>query len=269
MGDHERGGHSSDRFTGRVADYDRWRPDYPAQAIDASLELPDGAPDPGRELVVVDVGAGTGIAARLFAARGCRVLAVEPNDEMRDAGQAHPSERIAWLPATAERTTLPDACADLIVCAQAFHWLDRAAALDEFARVLNPSSPLGRVALLWNIARDDHAAANAYRRTMQRHARDAPCSPWAVNTPVGIDDDPRFADYRLLTFDHDQSLSFEGLVGRSVSASYAPADGPDRAELEADLRELFDEHADHERGFPLAYRTEAHLAELANPAHAD
>ncbi len=62
----ERGGeplHGMDpigRFTNRSADYARYRPAYPAAAIDAILS---GRPDPSW-LVAADVGAGTGISAR-------------------------------------------------------------------------------------------------------------------------------------------------------------------------------------------------------------
>ena len=72
------------RFSGRAADYVRHRPGYPAAAIAAVLR---GLGDPVR-LVAADVGAGTGISSRLLAERGVRVLAIEPNAEMRAATRA-------------------------------------------------------------------------------------------------------------------------------------------------------------------------------------
>ena len=57
--------------------YDRARPGYP----DAMVEVIVAAsPGPG----VLDVGCGTGIAARQFQAIGCRVLGVEPDARMAD-----------------------------------------------------------------------------------------------------------------------------------------------------------------------------------------
>src|SRR5439155_4436241 len=129
------------RFTDRAGDYVRYRPDYPAKAIDAVL---GGLGDPAL-LVAADLGAGTGISARLLAERGVRVFAVEPNAAMR--GEAAPHERVTWRDATAEATGLATESLDLLLCAQAFHWFRQRDALVEFHRVLRPR---GRLALVWN-----------------------------------------------------------------------------------------------------------------------
>src|SRR3989442_3132520 len=113
------------RFGDRASDYRRYRPDYPAAAIDTILS---GLLDPGR-LRVADIGAGTGICSRLLAERGVRLLAVEPNAEMRAAAEAH--ARIEWRAGEAEATGLAVASLDLVVCAQAFHWFRQPEALEE------------------------------------------------------------------------------------------------------------------------------------------
>src|SRR5205814_3482627 len=122
-------------------DYRRYRPDYPAAAIETALE---GLGDPAR-LLIADVGAGTGISSRLLAARGARVIAIEPNTEMRAAAEPHP--RITWRAGTGEATGLEAASVDLVMCAQAFHWFRADEALAEFHRVIRPG---GRLALMWN-----------------------------------------------------------------------------------------------------------------------
>src|SRR5262245_7940094 len=86
------------RFTDRVADYVKHRPSYPAAAIDAMLR---GLGDPTR-LTAADLGAGTGIASRLLANRGLRVIAIEPNPAMRAAASPHP--RVEWREGTGEST---------------------------------------------------------------------------------------------------------------------------------------------------------------------
>src|SRR5262245_44915731 len=129
------------RFSGRAEDYRRYRPDYPAAALDAILE---GLGEPSR-LVAADVGAGTGISSRLLADRGVRVVAIEPNEAMRAAAAPHPL--VEFREGTAERTGLAEATLDLVLCAQSFHWFRAKEALAEFRRVLRPG---GRVALLWN-----------------------------------------------------------------------------------------------------------------------
>jgi len=259
------------RFTGCAGAYAKHRPSYPREAIDATLR---GAPRVAG-LRVVDVGAGTGISSRLYAERGCAVVAVEPNAEMRETGRVESGKwrveiggegriEIRWVDGTAERTTLADGCTDLVVCAQAFHWFRPPEALREFARVVDPRSPLRRIALIWNeLDRSDPATAG-YRDHMARHAVESPQSPW--NTPPGeplVKEEARAAGFvnpRIERFPNHQDFDEEGLVGRAKSASYMPRDGEQWASAEKELRELFREFA--EGGvFRLRYQTEVHLAE--------
>src|SRR5262245_33155757 len=129
------------RFNDRAADYVRYRPTYPAEAVQAIL---DGLGPPER-LVAADIGAGTGISARLLADRGVRVLAVEPGDAMRSAAAPHPNG--SWVGGRADATGLRSASVDLVLCAQSFHWFQTPDALAEFARILEPQK---RLAIVWN-----------------------------------------------------------------------------------------------------------------------
>lgn len=124
-------------FGGAAADYDRLRPDWPDAAVDRAAELL-GLP-PSAE--VVDLGAGTGKLTRLLAERFARVVAVEPDDRMRELldVEAHAG--------TAEEMPLSDDSADAVFAGDAFHWFDGPAALSEIARVLRPG---GGLVLLWN-----------------------------------------------------------------------------------------------------------------------
>src|SRR2546427_12019482 len=101
------------RFSDRAEDYRRYRPDYPAAALNAILE---GLGDPA-ELEAADVGAGTGIASRQLAAHGVRVLAVEPNAEMRAAAIPHPG--IEWRGGRARGGGAAHAGAGVLACAPA------------------------------------------------------------------------------------------------------------------------------------------------------
>ena len=71
------------RFSNRVEDYIRYRPTYP-RALVGLLEEECGMT---RESVIADVGSGTGILSELFLRNGNRVYGVEPNREMREAGE--------------------------------------------------------------------------------------------------------------------------------------------------------------------------------------
>jgi SAM-dependent methyltransferase len=122
--------------------YERGRPGYPEEAVRWLVG------DEPRD--VVDLGAGTGKLARALVALGHRVTAIEPLDEMRaELDAAVPDARA--LAGRAEAMPLPDASADVVASAQAFHWFDHDAALPEIARVLRPG---GSLALVWN-SRDD------------------------------------------------------------------------------------------------------------------
>src|SRR5688572_4350997 len=100
-----------------------------------------------------------------MAAAGHRVVAVEPNDEMRAAAAAD-SSNITWLAGAAEQLPLPSAQFDLWTAAQAFHWFDPERAGAEAWRVLRSA---GAVALLWNHLDVDDAPAHALRRLLFTH----------------------------------------------------------------------------------------------------
>jgi SAM-dependent methyltransferase len=138
------------RFSDRVDNYVRYRPGYPAEALDI-LRAETGLT---AESVVADVGSGTGILSELFLKHGNTVYGIEPNDDMRQAAErllrGYPE--FHSVAGSAEATTLPAAGVDFVVAGQAFHWFDRPRARAEFARILRPG---GWVVLLWNARRVD------------------------------------------------------------------------------------------------------------------
>ena len=118
------------------ADYDRGRPRYPAAAVATMLAGLRSAAE------VVDIGAGTGQLSEALAAAGARVTAVEPGAEPRRVLERRVGDRVRVLDARAEELPLEDGRADLVVCADSFHWLDAGRALPEFHRLLRPSGRL-------------------------------------------------------------------------------------------------------------------------------
>jgi SAM-dependent methyltransferase len=137
------------RSFGRVAaEYDRGRLDWPLEVVDqATRELALG-PDAD----VVDLAAGTGKLTRRLRDRFTRVVAVEPDAAMR-ALLERSTPGVAAYSGTAEEIPLPDASADAVFVADAFHWFEGGAALREIARVLRPA---GALVLLWNDWRGRH-----------------------------------------------------------------------------------------------------------------
>ncbi len=238
------------RFSNRADDYVRYRPSYPAQAIDAVL----AGLGPPESLTAVDVGAGTGISSRLLAERGANVLAVEPNRAMREAAEAHP--RVGFRDGTAEALGLPSASVDLVVCAQAFHWFRADAAVREMARVLVPG---GRLALVWNHRSASDPLMAGYERAILDTG--AAASVLAMVSDVeAVERSGAFGPRRVARFEHRQRVDRDGLVGRALSASYVPKEGPKLARLIDALDALFARYAEHGE-VALVYETEVVLAE--------
>ena len=239
------------RFSNRADDYAKHRPSYPDAAIDAILQGLTAPPD----LVAADVGAGTGISARALASRGVRVLALEPNSEMRRA--APPDPRVEWLDATGEKTGLADASVDLVLCAQSFHWLDFGLAYEEFHRILRLA---GRLALIWNYTDDTDPYSAAYRALVRAAALEELDAIGRIMSDFRIDS-PRFVGARISSFRHEQPLDVEGLLGRAASASYVPKSGPRHDALVGGLRSLHARFADSRGLCRLLYETRVHLAD--------
>jgi SAM-dependent methyltransferase len=122
--------------------YDRARPSYPPEAAAWLVGQHRSA--------VVELGAGTGKLTELLVAAGHDVIATDPLPEMLGHLRTRvPGARAAV--ATAEHIPVSSHTADVVVCAQSFHWFDHDTALPEIARVLRPG---GVLALVWN-ARDE------------------------------------------------------------------------------------------------------------------
>lgn len=241
------------RFSNRAKEYARYRPSYPAPAIDAVLH---GLGDPSR-LRAADFGAGTGIFSRLLGDRGVHVTAIEPNSAMRAAAAPHPN--VHWLAATAESSTLPDSSVDLVICAQAFHWFEPRKALIEFHRVLRGSA---RLALVWNMRDRRDALTAGYRDAILEVGGADPAEQRKFD-PSTIVGSGQFCDLALAEFSHEQRLNLEGLVGRAMSASYSPKEGPRAARLVERLHELHRRHADAAGVVVLRYITQVYRSTRA------
>ncbi len=220
---------STTRFGPRAQAYAAFRPSYPAEAIDAALE---GLGDPGM-LTIADVGAGTGISARLFAERGARVIAIEPNAQMRAAAEAHP--RVTWHDGTAERTGLENASVDAVLACQAFHWFATIETCTEFWRIARSR------AVLLQYERDERDPfTKAYGDVVRAYATDD-TETLRARALTAFAAFPN-ARVRRAVFSSTQRLDGEALLGRAASSSYLPASGPDAARLRRDLSVLFDRH---------------------------
>jgi len=249
---------STRRFSDRVADYVRFRPGYPA----ALLEWLRAAHGLSAAWTVADVGAGTGIAARLFLEAGHQVVAVEPNAAMRGAAVAAlgKNPRFRAVAATAEATSLLGASVDLVLAAQAFHWFEPDEVRREWARILRPG---GLALVVWNSRLTAGTRfLEGYEQLLRTHATD-----YAVVAEryAGEESMRRFfgAGFReARRFENRQILDLEGLQGRLLSSSYAPRSGQaGHAKMLEALVRLFESTAVGGH-VTLEYQTEAYLGTL-------
>lgn len=145
-------------FDAAAAEYDAARPSYPAELY-AELEARTG-PLAGR--LVLDCGAGTGIASRQLAARGARVVSLDLGEQMLRRALAR-SPGSACVLADGNRLPVRAGRADLVTFAQSWHWLDHEHAPAEMARVLRPG---GWWAGWWNQATPGEQWWEAYQSTL-------------------------------------------------------------------------------------------------------
>ncbi len=223
---------SRERFAATADDYERYRPSYPGALVDWIVSTAGLTPT----AKVADVGCGTGIAARLFSARGFDVVGVDPNEEMLEKARARGQAR--YVRGEASATGLPDSSVDLVVCAQAFHWFDAKAAAAEFRRILAPG---GWSAAFWNVRQKTGLMAE-YEALLQRIG-DYRAAPKPAEAIVRIEALAASPGFLAAEFEYSQPMSLEQLLGRARSSSYVAHGVADLAAFEASLAGLFARHA--------------------------
>lgn len=227
------------RFSDRVDDYVKYRLRYGREVVET---LADACGLEPRD-VLADVGCGTGFSAEPFLQNGNRVIGIEPNRDMREAGKSYLASyaNFEMREGSAERTGLPDGSVEYVLAGQAFHWFAQQQARAEFARVLKPG---GWCVLIWH-DRSDHASPflRAYEQFLQRHAVDY---QQVVHRHVANFDVLRafFApcEVKLIALPAQQRFDLDGLRGRLLSSSYMPREGAQAEAMLADLPQLFLPH---------------------------
>jgi SAM-dependent methyltransferase len=218
----------------------------------------------GEASVAADIGAGTGISARLLADRGLQVFAIEPNAAMSTASISHPL--VDFRDGKAEATQLEAASIDLVTCFQAFHWFDPEPTLLEFRRILKPISTtgnVGRLALVWNNRDKADEFTNAYSHLMMTVATD-PVVHERSQSAQPLLASAYFTNVQEYRFGNRQALDLAGLIGRVRSNSYTPSEGVAFQQLIADLEQLHDRFQNEQGLVYLCYSTSVHVAELLN-----
>lgn len=243
------------RFSNRAENYAKFRPGYPDELflfLEEQVKLEANAS-------IVDIGSGTGLFAEPLLRHGYSVLGIEPNEDMRKAGE----ERLKQYQffnsssATAEQTGLDDRSVDLITVAQTFHWLDPEATRSECRRILKED---GHIVLAWNKESNRTEFEQKYSELRNRYRVEelgpTRIDPVAINTFFA----PQHAEVN--SFVNKQYLDFDGLKGQLLSKSYTPLPGhPLYDEMITELIHLFVTYNEHGK-VKIEYETLVYWAQL-------
>lgn len=235
---------------GSVADsYEAGRPGYPIASVGWLVG--------DRPARVVDLAAGTGLFTEALVATGHRVLALEPSGPMAEKLLDRLPE--VWTArASAETLPLARRCAEAVTVAQAFHWFDTGAALDEIARILRPGGVLG---LVWNFR--DTSVPWVARLSALLRADGKLEESTAEEFATEVDGSGLFTPVERRSFRLWQPVDRDHLLDLVRSRSYvATLDATDRRQLLDQVGQLYDDAAGSTSGLRLPYVTRCYRTRL-------
>jgi len=247
-----------ERFSNRVENYIKYRPGYPPEVLQLFRDEMDLTPSS----VLADIGSGTGISSQIFLENGNTVYGVEPNAAMRNAATSLLKNFPNYKPVEgmAEYTTLPDGSVNIILAAQAFHWFEPEKTRIEFKRITREA---GYIALIWNERQlDTTPFLREYEHFLLANAGDYEKVRHENVTAEKLEDFFQ-TDFKKRTFANEQIFDFEGLRGRMLSSSYMPSESDERfADVESQLRKLFEKHADENGKIAILYDTNVFYTQI-------
>jgi SAM-dependent methyltransferase len=150
-------GANARRFEGFASLYDDVRPSPPADLAALLIDYAGGSAN-----VVADLGCGTGLSSRWVAQWARQVIGIEPSADMRaraeEAGGG-PVYRDGWSHATG----LDDSSVDVVLAAQALHWMEPDGTFTEVARILRPGGVFAALDCDWPPSIGDAECERAWR----------------------------------------------------------------------------------------------------------
>lgn len=225
------------RFSNRVADYIKYRPNYPQEVVhilerETKLNITKK---------IADIGSGTGISSLLFLKRNYFVFGVEPNKEMRNAAEQMLSEfkNFKSVEGTAENTNLPDKSIDLIFSGQAFHWFDKEKCKIEFERILKEN---GNLVLVWNSRSSKSSFQKEYEKALFDNIEEYKSVNHRNMNESEIANFFFPKTMHKVSLGNKQVLGMQGLKGRLLSSSYCPKSGDKHDILMKKIEQIFEKY---------------------------
>lgn len=229
---------ATQRFSGKVDDYIKYRPGYSPALIDfLSLEC-RLTPD----CIIADVGSGTGLMTELFLKNGNVVYGIEPNREMHEAAESRLKGYAEFrsVEASAESTTLNSSSVDFVTVGRALHWFDFQKALLEFSRILKPQ---GWIVIVWLKRKSSSAFLVEYDDLLTRYAKE---HKQKKERQLALEGLLKAAAFKRKALEDEWVFDFENLQGLTLSFSVSPRVGdPNHAPLLGALHSLFGRYQDN------------------------
>lgn len=228
------------RFSGKAMAYARYRERYAPEILLPRLRAWCGLIP---EWTVADIGAGTGMLSDVFLEHGNRVLAIEPNEEMRKmCADLHGSNlQLEIVDGTAEVTGLAASSVEMVVAGRALHWFDLDRAMVEFRRILKPKGWFASIAFgRRESGREENETFEQILRTYTKNHASTRATYQAYR---------RLGDFLTRDYHHEEiagsmELDWDGLYGMAMSISHSPrTDDPEYSPFEQNLRDYFDRYA--------------------------
>jgi ubiquinone/menaquinone biosynthesis C-methylase UbiE len=228
------------RFKGIGDIYAKYRPSYPQTFIEYLYS------DVGisKDSIIADIGSGTGILTKQLLEAGSKVMAVEPNDDMRIVAEADLKnfEKFISINATAENTKIYDSTVDFITVARAFHWFDQTIFKKECGRILKQN---GKIIIVFDAPDASVGIAKEDDEINRKYCPNFKVSYSSTSRFLENDIDNFFTDeYETKIFQNDQIYDLDGFIGRNLSRSSAlKKDEKNYPAYIAELTMSFNKHA--------------------------
>jgi SAM-dependent methyltransferase len=232
-------------FGSVAADYERFRPDYPAEVVDVVRRY---ARRPVR--TAVEIGAGTGKATRTFTAAGIAVTAVEPDPEMLAQLRSHVGGEVTPVHGSLEDAGVTGPV-DLVFAAAALHWTVPETRWSRIAALLPPGGVVASFGGPVDLADEDLSAA--VRRAGEPEVVDVEF-PSPDGTPddapllwpgTEMRDSPLFTDVEQHVVERRATLTADHAVGHlSTVSAYLLLPAAERADVLARIRKVLPDRVD-------------------------
>ena len=145
--------------------YDRERPSYPPELVDAACAT-GGL---GAGFPVLEVGCGTGKLTEALVERGLSVDAVDPGPNMIAFARRRTGDAARFHLGRFEDVSLPERAFDAVFSATAFHWVDPSVGWAKAARLLRPGGMLALIMFITYLDEETGEHDRAIHELFKRH----------------------------------------------------------------------------------------------------